>query len=211
MLKLTIKETVSCAVQLHVEAAGPPSKEDLQLHQRLLAQIESACHSLHDIFFRLSSADQMNIISVNRAAVREKMIRSSYTSNTSPTEIKKKRLSSATEARLKAKNSPQVESWNNKSSSGQTRSVSGSQAETWNDRRGRVVQEARKLSDKTSSVLNKSTSGQIRSSSGSPKKQINVRKVKPISSTNTNWKHSPSIMTQSYPSPYAKKDKPVWK
>ena len=75
-LVMTIKETVSCAVQLHLESEGPPSKDDLELHSRLLKQIEKACLDIHDIFFNISVRDRMMIIALNRAALRERMIRS---------------------------------------------------------------------------------------------------------------------------------------
>jgi len=63
---MTIKETVSCALQLHLESPGPPSREDLQLHARLLAQIESACHDVYDIFFRLGVHERYKIISLKK-------------------------------------------------------------------------------------------------------------------------------------------------
>ena len=31
---------------------GPPTRSDLDLHARLLAQLESACQSVHNIFFK---------------------------------------------------------------------------------------------------------------------------------------------------------------
>ena len=187
MLKLTIKETVSCAVQLHLESEGPPSKEDLQLHSRLLAQIESACHDIHDIFFRLQTSEKMSILESNRLALREKMFRSQK-SDLPPTEIKKKRLSSATEARLKAKSSPKVESWTEK--------------------RTKAVKESRQLSLKTGHVLYGNNNHVIRSTRKSPRGKLNVRKSRVISSAKVK---QPSLLMSTL-SPYAKKDnKPVWK
>merc|ERR1711953_901989 len=72
-IKRTIKETVACAVNLHLESgATPPSREDLQLHSRLLARIESAYQTLHHIFFTLSTAERMNLLALNRVA-RQRM------------------------------------------------------------------------------------------------------------------------------------------
>ena len=187
MLKMTIKETVSCAVQLHLESEGPPSKEDLQLHSRLLAQIESACHDIHDTFFRLGVSEKMSILESNRLALREKMFRS-QNRDFPPTEFKKKRLSSATEARLKAKNSPKVESWS--------------------DKRTKAVKEARQLSLKTGHVLYGNNNHVIRSNRKSPRGKSNVRKSRVISSA----KVKQSSLMMSTLSPYAKKEnKPVWK
>jgi len=185
MLKLTIKETVSCALQLHLESPGPPSREDLQLHARLLAQIESACHDIYDIFFRLGVHERMSILALNRAAVREKMIRSQYSDLPSPE--KKKRLSSATEARLRSKNSPKVE--------------------TWNEKRQKAVKESRVLSLKTGHVLIPEKETRVSGTRRSPRVKTTVRKTKVISTSR--WKISPTSLYSV--SPYAKKDRPVWK
>jgi len=185
-LKRTIRETVACAVQLHSESGGsPPSKEDLQLHSRLLAQIEAACQALHDIFFRLDTAQRMAILSLDRRAARERMVRS-LSGNIGA----KKRLSAATEARLKAKaNSPKLESWDEK--------------------RQRVMKNARNISIQTGKVLTNSNQKALTArSKSSPRivRKVNSRKSKPILST----KLRQSALL-NLDSPYLKREKPVWK
>ena len=177
-IKRTIKETVACAVNLHLESgSSPPSREDLQLHARLLAQIESACQSLHNIFFGLSTAERMNILALNRSA-RQRL------SNSRSKQLEgKKRISAATEARLKTKNSPKVE--------------------TFNDKRQRVLRNAGHISLQTGKVLSNHKTMTTRSRS-SPR--IHLRKSKPILSTKI--RQSPLLNLDS---PYFKRNKPVWK
>jgi len=93
-LKQTIRETISCAVRLHLEADGPPSQQDQDLHGRLLVQLESACHSVHRIFFDLGVPERMSIIALDRAA------KSKVTRRDSPNE---KKISAATLSRLESK------------------------------------------------------------------------------------------------------------
>merc|ERR1711902_407643 len=103
-------------------------------------------------------------------------------------EIKKKRLSSATEARLKAKSSPKVESWTEK--------------------RTKAVKESKQLSMKTGHVLYGNNNHVIRSTRKSPRGKLNVRKSRVFSSAKVK---QPSLLMSTL-SPYAKKDnKPVWK
>ena len=177
-IKRTIKETVACAVNLHLESGTtPPTREDLQLHSRLLAQIESACQSLHNIFFGLTTAERMNLLALNRVA-RQRI------SNTRSQQIEgKKKISAATEARLKTKNSPKVE--------------------TFNDKRQRVLKNARHISLQTGKVLSNHKTMTTRSKS-SPR--IHLRKSKPILSSKL--RQSPILNLDS---PYFKREKPVWK
>ena len=187
MLKMTIKETVSCAVQLHLESEGPPSQDDLQLHSRLLKQIEAACLDIHNIFFQLRLPDQMTIIAQARAARRERMIRSQ-----APAQAR--RLSSATQARLRARNSPP-------------------KLETWSDRRAKAVKESRQLSLRTGQLLARGLGGHEDASAArvrrSPRVRTGVRKMKTVTNTNK-LRQSPNNIL-SIISPYAKKNKPVWK
>ena len=179
-IKRTIKETVACAVNLHLESGDsdrPPSREDLQLHSRLLAQIESACQSLHNIFFGLNTAERMNILALNRAA------RQRSTNSRGNQSDGKKRISAATEARLKTKNSPKTE--------------------TFDDKRQRVLKNARHISLQTGKVLSNHKTMTTRSKS-SPR--IHRRKSKPILSTKI---RQPPILNLD--SPYFKREKPVWK
>lgn len=96
MLKKTIRETLACAIQLHLEMKGPPSRQDLELHGRLLAQLESACQAVHQIFFRLGIPERMAIIALDRAAAKAKEERSDAGRPT-------RRISAATAARLENK------------------------------------------------------------------------------------------------------------
>jgi len=98
-LKRTIQETLSCAVQLHLEATGTPGKQDVELHARLLAQLETACRQIHDIFFRIDTTQRMALLAADRAARRAKAERRE--TSKMPT----KRISAATAARLASKTS----------------------------------------------------------------------------------------------------------
>ena len=192
MLKMTIKETVSCAVQLHLESEGPPSQDDLQLHSRLLKQIEAACLDIHNIFFQLRVPDQLTIIAQARAARRERMIRSQGGGGAAPAQAR--RLSSATQARLRARNSPP-------------------KLETWSDRRTKAVKESRQLSLRTGQLLARGLGGHEDASAArvrrSPRVRTGVRKMKTVTNTNK-LRQSPNNVL-SIISPYAKKNKPVWK
>jgi len=93
-LKQTIRETISCAVRLHLESEGPPSRQDQDLHDRLLVQLDSACLSVHRIFFDLGVPERMSIIALDRAAKLKVSRRDS------PSE---KKVSAATLSRLESK------------------------------------------------------------------------------------------------------------
>jgi len=95
-LKRTIRETLACAVRLHLEIEGAPSRQDLELHGRLLAQLESACQSVHHIFFKLGIPERMSIIALDRSASMSRSQR----------EVEKcaeKKVSAATLSRLEQK------------------------------------------------------------------------------------------------------------
>ena len=141
--------------------------------------------SIHKYFLLKFCYCRMSILALNRAALREKIIRSQYSDLPSPE--KKKRLSSATEARLKVKNSPKIE--------------------TWNDRRQKAVKESRVLSLKTGNVIYPEKETKSTVTRRSPRVKTNVRKTKVISTSR--WKISPTSLYSL--SPYAKKDRPVWK
>ena len=185
-IKRTIKEAVACAVQLHTESGGePPSKEDLQLHARLLAQIESACQALHNIFFTMDTAERMRILALNRRAMRERDER-----RMSGQVGEKKRISAATEARLKAK-------------------AGSAKVESWDDKRERVIRNAQQISLQTGRVLTNSNRKSLSARSRtSPRvvRKVHVRKSKPILSTKL--RQTPLLNLDS---PYFKREKPVWK
>ena len=130
----------------------------------------------------METAERMAILSLDRSAARERMVRS-LRGNIGG----KKRISAATEARLKAKaNSPKVESWD--------------------DKRLRVIKNARQISVQTGKVL--TNSNQTARSKSSPRivRKINLRKSKPILSTKIR-----QSAVLNLDSPYFKREKPVWK
>lgn len=66
----TIKDTLECALRLHGEphiCSGLVTAQDVELHQRLITQLTSACHELHDVFFNISAAERMHLISQLRS------------------------------------------------------------------------------------------------------------------------------------------------
>ena len=101
-LKRTIRETLSCAVQLHHEAGGAPNKQELDLHARLLAQLEAACADVHHIFFGLTVGERMALLANDRAARQARAQRRQDSGD-----LGAPRLSSATAARIAAKSKPQ--------------------------------------------------------------------------------------------------------
>ena len=96
LLRRTITETLACAVQLHHEAEGKPSKQELELHARLLAQLEAACVEVHHIFITLPVKERMQILASDREAKQARSERSEE-------EVTRPRLSAATAARLASK------------------------------------------------------------------------------------------------------------
>jgi hypothetical protein len=93
-LRRTVRETLACAVQLHREATGAaPGRQELELHARLLAQLEAACAQLHHIFFGLDTPGRMALLAADRTARRARADRSEDGGA-------KPRLSAATAARL---------------------------------------------------------------------------------------------------------------
>ena len=102
-LKRTIRETLSCAVQLHHEAGGAPNKQELDLHARLLAQLEAACADVHHIFFGLTVGERMALLANDRAARQARAQRRQDSGDLGAPP----RLSSATAARIAAKSKPQ--------------------------------------------------------------------------------------------------------
>ncbi|XP_026479147.1 uncharacterized protein LOC113385507 [Ctenocephalides felis] len=63
-IKRAIRETLLCALKLHGE--GGIKTTDADLHRRLIQQLNSACHELHDIFFKTTVAERMRMISCDR-------------------------------------------------------------------------------------------------------------------------------------------------
>ena len=129
----------------------------------------------------------MMIISLNRAALKERLIRSL---NNDRAVIKEKRLSSATKKRLKEKNSPRKDSYS--------------------DKREKAIKEARHLSLKTGQVMGQGLGSgrELSKIRRSPRVKASVRKTKPV---NTSKIKPSSANIMAMLSPYSKKSKPVWK
>ncbi|KAJ3628847.1 hypothetical protein MTP99_013285 [Tenebrio molitor] len=66
----TIKDALLCAIQLH--GAEVIEEADVELHRRLIQQVSAACHAFHDIFFSLSTKEQMGLIALDRQRRIEK-------------------------------------------------------------------------------------------------------------------------------------------
>ncbi|XP_049522816.1 uncharacterized protein LOC119453834 isoform X2 [Dermacentor silvarum] len=66
----TIKDTLECALRLHEEPhirSGLVTPQDVELHQRLITQLTSACHELHNVFFNIPVAERMQLITQLRS------------------------------------------------------------------------------------------------------------------------------------------------
>lgn len=64
-------------IDLHHEQQNDGCNEaDIKLKRSLLNQLNSACYSLHDIFFNKTSAEKMEIISTDRRILLNKLNRS---------------------------------------------------------------------------------------------------------------------------------------
>ncbi|KAK5639976.1 hypothetical protein RI129_010787 [Pyrocoelia pectoralis] len=77
----TIGDTLMCAMSLHSEQTDRIQPSDVELHRRLIQQISAACYEFHDIFFKLSTSERMEIISLDRQRLKEKLKRPTSTSS----------------------------------------------------------------------------------------------------------------------------------
>ncbi|KAB0792740.1 hypothetical protein PPYR_14699 [Photinus pyralis] len=77
----TIGDTLLCAMSLHSEQTDAIQLSDVELHRRLIQQISAACYEFHDIFFNLSTKEQMEIINLDRQRIKEKLKRPSSTAS----------------------------------------------------------------------------------------------------------------------------------
>jgi hypothetical protein len=69
-----MKDTMNMALLLHQETRARPrpvSKQDLDLHRRLLQQLNADCASLHDIFFSLGTAEKMSLLALDHEIRRQ--------------------------------------------------------------------------------------------------------------------------------------------
>ena len=69
----SMKDTMNIALQLHRETKDYPSLEDVQLHSRLLHQLQKESLALHDIFFKYSTAQRMNILHYAKSVPRQSL------------------------------------------------------------------------------------------------------------------------------------------
>ncbi|TRY62826.1 hypothetical protein TCAL_16556 [Tigriopus californicus] len=93
----SMKDTMNMALELHREArAGNRSvtAQDLDLHRRLLQQLNKDYHNLYDVFFNLSTSDKLGIISSDRAMRNSQKRRS---------KADQRRVSAVTQAKLERK------------------------------------------------------------------------------------------------------------
>jgi hypothetical protein len=97
----SMKDIMSIALQLHREGQQYSRLEDVQLHSRLLQQLQRESHSFHDIFFKYAPRQKMNIIRLDRELIADKEARGEN-------QQKKKRISAVTMAKLQQKQKIQV-------------------------------------------------------------------------------------------------------
>ncbi|KAI4470107.1 centriolar coiled-coil protein [Holotrichia oblita] len=71
----TIRDALICAMQLHSETSDCINESDVELHRRLIQQVSAACYEFHDVFFALTTSEQMAIIRVDRERQKEKLKR----------------------------------------------------------------------------------------------------------------------------------------
>jgi len=99
-IKAEIKETLCLAVNLH-EQPPPLSMADVELHGRLIQQLDQSLFQLHSLFFELSTSEQLKIISADR----ERMARGALSNRSSGSG----RVSTATERRQEMRRRSQQE------------------------------------------------------------------------------------------------------
>jgi hypothetical protein len=64
-IKGVIKETLCLAVNLH-EQPPPLSQADIELHGRLIQQLDLSLNELHHIFFEISQNERLKMIGADR-------------------------------------------------------------------------------------------------------------------------------------------------
>ena len=95
-----MEDITKIALQLHREAHQFPKMEDVQLHARLLHQLQRECQSFHEIFFKYSPQQRMSIIRLDRELKADKEAKG-FTEDKGL--AKKKRISAVTMAKLQQK------------------------------------------------------------------------------------------------------------
>ena len=97
-----MKDVTKIALQLHKESRrqNPTRSEDIQLHSRLLQQRQKESDAIHDIFFKYSAQQRINIIKQDREIEFQKRFRVSPGGNFSGSS---KRISAVTMAKIQQK------------------------------------------------------------------------------------------------------------
>jgi centrosomal protein CEP110 len=99
-IKSAIKETLGLAINMH-EQPPPLSMADIELHGRLIQQLDQSLNELHSVFFELPCNEQLRIIATDR----DRMLKGSFSSRSSNSG----RISSATERRQEMRRRSQQE------------------------------------------------------------------------------------------------------
>ncbi len=107
----SMRDSLGIALRLHRETSDQqPRMEDVELHRRLLQQLQKDSQWFHDIFFKYSVQQRMSIIRLDRDMKFERQFRGG--SHQATNEKPKKRVSAVTMARLQhkqnAQDNPQV-------------------------------------------------------------------------------------------------------
>ena len=92
-----MEDITKIALQLHREANQFPKMEDVQLHARLLHQLQRESQSFHEIFFKYSPQQRMSIIRLDRELKADKEAKGITEDKGF---AKKKRISAVTMAKL---------------------------------------------------------------------------------------------------------------
>ncbi|KAF2897812.1 hypothetical protein ILUMI_08368 [Ignelater luminosus] len=71
----TIQEALLCAMSLHTENSENIRPPDVELHRRLIQQVSAACYEFYEIFFNLTTKEQMALIAIDRQRLQEKLKR----------------------------------------------------------------------------------------------------------------------------------------
>ena len=88
-LLTSMKDTMSAALDLH--RSRSVKAEDVDLHRRLLQQLNKDSQAIHDLFFKMTPEERMKLIKNDLEEIQR------------PKDKSKRRISSATAARLEAK------------------------------------------------------------------------------------------------------------
>ncbi|KAK9876834.1 hypothetical protein WA026_015070 [Henosepilachna vigintioctopunctata] len=65
----TIQDALLCALEL--QGLEIIEEADVELHRRLIQQVSAACYEFHDVFFGLTTSEQMDLIAIDREKKRK--------------------------------------------------------------------------------------------------------------------------------------------